>query len=174
MRQLTALAARATQLVEIHGQATLAALHPLDHRLIARLLLEADGHHPGLEHVLQRTEVLGLGGDRQRFGDLLDESLPVSGRCMAQQLDCVGGAARSGRRRPARPRLCPAAAALVLLGTNLANPRSGVQLPPPLLVPLGRQRSWRPGSSRVADSSGSQPVLRPALVSWTRTLYRPT
>jgi hypothetical protein len=46
------LAARATQLVEIHGQATLAALHPLDHRLVTWLPLEADRHGPGLEHVL--------------------------------------------------------------------------------------------------------------------------
>ena len=74
-----ALAARATQLVQIHRQATLAALHPPDHRLIARLLLEANGYRPGLEHVLQRSKVLGVGGDRQGLGDLLlDEPLPLT------------------------------------------------------------------------------------------------
>jgi hypothetical protein len=62
--ELLQLAARATQLVEVHGHATFAALHSLNHRLIARLLLEADGHRPGFEHVLQRSKVLGLGGDR--------------------------------------------------------------------------------------------------------------
>src|SRR5918995_4651617 len=66
-----ALAARAMQLVQIHRQATLAALHPPDHRLIARLLLEANGYRPGLEHVLQRSKVLGVGGDRQGLSDLL-------------------------------------------------------------------------------------------------------
>jgi hypothetical protein len=52
IRQPTALAARARQLVEIHGHATLTALHPADHRRRAQLLLEANGHRPGLEHVL--------------------------------------------------------------------------------------------------------------------------
>ena len=59
----------------IHGHTPLAALYPLDHRLVARLLLEPDRHGPGFEHVLQRSKVLGVGGDRQRLGDLLDEPL---------------------------------------------------------------------------------------------------
>jgi hypothetical protein len=46
------LAARATQLVKIHGRTPFSAPHPLDHRLIARLTLEADGHGPGFEHIL--------------------------------------------------------------------------------------------------------------------------
>ena len=79
IRQRTALAARATQLVKIHGYTPLAALHPLDHRLIARLPLEADGHGPGFEHVPQRSEVFGLGGNRQSLGDLFDEPLLVGG-----------------------------------------------------------------------------------------------
>jgi hypothetical protein len=98
--QLTALAARPTQLVEIHRHARLAALHPLDHRLVARLSLEADRHGPSFKHVLQRSKVLGLGGHCQRLGDLLDEPLLVSG-------DAPGAAARSGRRRSVRPRSCP-------------------------------------------------------------------
>jgi hypothetical protein len=57
IRQRRASAARATELVEVHGPATLGALHPLDHRLIARLPLEADGCGPDLEHVLQGSEV---------------------------------------------------------------------------------------------------------------------
>jgi hypothetical protein len=104
--QLTALAARPTQLIETHRHARLAALHPLDHRLVARLSLEADRHGPSFKHVLQRSKVLGLGGHCQRLGDLLDEPLLVSG-------DAPGAAARSGRRRSVRPRSCPASAALV-------------------------------------------------------------
>jgi hypothetical protein len=85
------LAVRAPQLVEIHGHTTLAALHPLDHRLIAGLPLEADRYRPGFEYVLQRSEVLGLGGDRQGLGDLFDEPLLVGGSHVTQQLDGVGG-----------------------------------------------------------------------------------
>jgi hypothetical protein len=88
------LAARAPQLVEIHGHATLAALHPLDHRLIAGLPLEADRHRPGFEYVLQRSEVLGLGGDRQGLGDLFDEALLVGGPHVTQQLGGVGGSSK--------------------------------------------------------------------------------
>jgi hypothetical protein len=66
-------------------------LYPLEHRLVARLLLEADRHGPGFEHVLQRSKVLGVGGDRQRLGDLLDEPLLVGRTHLAKELKGVDG-----------------------------------------------------------------------------------
>ena len=84
----------------IHGHATLAALYPLDHRLVARLPLEADRHGPGFEHVLQRSKVLGCRRRRQRLGDLLDEPLLVGRTHLAKELKGVDGQLEVGAIDP--------------------------------------------------------------------------
>jgi hypothetical protein len=63
---------------------------------------------------LQRSKVLGVGGDRQRLGDLLDEPLLVGRTHLAKELKGVDGqlevvpSTRATTLMPASLRLCNA------------------------------------------------------------------